>query len=358
MRSTRRCCALSDAPPFFILGSNGSGSTLLRLMLDSHDRLAVPQETGIMRLVTAHRWIPHWGFGGVWHHRLGMTDEDIDRELEAFYGGMFDRYAAAQGKQRWGEKTPFHVWHVEDICRVFPGAALVGIVRHPLGSVGSIVRRFDRPPAKAATHWLGVTRELVHQAGIVGDALCVVRYEDLAREPEPVMRELLDWLGEPWSAGVLRHHEVQADGGSREAEGGTRVDEAVDPARIERWKDWVDGDVQREVLDRTREWAALLGYADDPASVAACITADGSGRRFVVSGSELAARAQSTAGLDLSPPRRPRTDDPTLPRDMTSRRRAVRRAEAARQEATRQVFDRLPPKLQRKVREARRGRSD
>jgi hypothetical protein len=59
---------LSDpAPPFFILGSHGSGSTLLRLMLDSHERLAVPPETGVMRLVTAHAWVPYWELGGGWH---------------------------------------------------------------------------------------------------------------------------------------------------------------------------------------------------------------------------------------------------------------------------------------------------
>src|SRR5690348_5618341 len=88
--STRRCCAGSDAvvpSPFFILGSQGSGSTMLRLMLDAHPALAVPPETGFMRLVTAHRWVPFWEFGGVWHERLGLSDDDVDRRLGEFYGG-------------------------------------------------------------------------------------------------------------------------------------------------------------------------------------------------------------------------------------------------------------------------------
>ncbi len=44
--------------PIFIIGAMGTGSTLLRLMLDSHDDIAIPQETGFMRAYNAHQYIP------------------------------------------------------------------------------------------------------------------------------------------------------------------------------------------------------------------------------------------------------------------------------------------------------------
>src|SRR5712671_3382659 len=37
--------AESSVAPFFIVGSSRSGSTLLRLMLASHSRIAIPSET-------------------------------------------------------------------------------------------------------------------------------------------------------------------------------------------------------------------------------------------------------------------------------------------------------------------------
>ena len=32
------------------------------------------------------------------------------------------------------------------------------------------------------------------------------RYEDLVSRPEPVLRELVTWLGQDWSQDMLQHH--------------------------------------------------------------------------------------------------------------------------------------------------------
>src|SRR4051794_41899236 len=98
-------------PPFFILGSQGSGSTMLRLMLDAHPRLAVPAETGVMRLVTAHRWVPFWEFGGGWHERLGLSGEQLDSRLAGFYGGGRAPSTGRGGEGPRGGETPRHRLH-------------------------------------------------------------------------------------------------------------------------------------------------------------------------------------------------------------------------------------------------------
>ena len=36
--------------------------------------------------------------------------------------------------------------------------------------------------------------------------MCVCRYEDLVSRPEPVLRELVTWLGQDWSQDLLHHH--------------------------------------------------------------------------------------------------------------------------------------------------------
>lgn len=339
--------------PFFILGSQGSGSTMLRLMLDAHPALAVPPETGFMRLVTAHRWVPFWEFGGEWHERLGVSDDDLDRRLADFYGGLFSDYAKRAGKSRWGEKTPYHVWHVDDIRRLFPDAVFIGLVRHPLGAIGSLARRFDRPVPRATWHWTGTTREIVRQAAGLGDRFALVRYEELTREPEPVMRALLEWMGEPWSPAVLRHHESAA--GPRVAEGGTRTADAVDAGRIERWRRWLDDETREEVLTQTGGWARFLGYGADPSEPLEAV----SPTSRLASGGDLDRRRAAFPDLDFSPPARPPRDEMLLPKKLRRRGGARRRRPASRaEEQARLMAEKLPPSVQRSIRAARRQRRE
>jgi hypothetical protein len=52
----------------------------------------------------------------------------------------------------------------------------------------------------------------------------------------PLLRELLDWLGEPWSDRVLQHHSVQTGRGGRlTVEGKNRIDDPIDVSRIDKW---------------------------------------------------------------------------------------------------------------------------
>ena len=93
-----------------------------------------------MGAVMATKAIPNWKHGGDWYGRLNWTEDELDCRLREFYGGMFERYARAQGKSRWGEKTPFHTSHMATMASVFPDALFVGIVRHPGGVAASLGR--------------------------------------------------------------------------------------------------------------------------------------------------------------------------------------------------------------------------
>lgn len=218
----------------------GSGTTLLRLMLDSHPHIAIPPETGFMRAYKAHRHIPFKHSGRGWARRLGWTDDELDGLLRELYDTLFMRYAEQHGKRRWGEKTPIHTWHVDAMARLFPDARFVGIIRHPGAVVASNMRRWRHSMPKAAIHYDRYARELARQAARRPARFVVLRYEDLVLQPEPVMRELLAWLDEPWADEVLAHDEVQAArGGRRVVEGRTVVDDPIDVSRISRgWAAW------------------------------------------------------------------------------------------------------------------------
>jgi Sulfotransferase family len=275
------------AAPVFIIGAMGSGSTLLRLILDSHDNIAIPRETGFMRAYNAHQYIPFKWSGRNWARRMGWTRKELDRELAAFYDRIFSRHAQEQGKERWGDKTPYHTWHVDDMARIFPEAQFIGIVRHPGGCVASNMNRWGQTIRQTIDHYRRYNREIARLASVYPDRFAVVRYEDLVLTPEPVLRELLDYLGEDWSDNVLQHHTVQAArGGRRKVEGRSLVDDPIDVERISKWTRTMTDAHRAALARRCTRLGELYGYAvDDPAVLAPI--ADG---RIVPLGHDIAAR--------------------------------------------------------------------
>jgi hypothetical protein len=340
--------------PIFIIGAMGSGSTLLRLILDSHDNIAIPQETGFMRAYNAHQFVPFKWSGRNWAKRMGWTRKELDQELAAFYDRIFSRYAETHGKERWGDKTPFHTWHVDDMARVFPDASFIAIVRHPGGCVGSNMSRWGQTIRHATDHYRRYNMEIARVAAAHGDRFAVVRYEDLVLRPEPVLRELLDWLGEEWSPGVLEHHAVQGSrGGKRKVEGRSMVDDPIDVSRISKWATRMD-ERQRAVLRRRLErLGRFYGYdVDDPATLTPL--REGA---VMAGGADLAARIDDFADLDL----RRQRGVPVADRFFDPRKVKVRTVDALAElerapqpprwrRAVLAVWQRTPPVVQARVR--------
>ncbi len=297
---------LKPAPgrgPIFLVGAMGSGTTLLRLILDSHDRIAIPQETGFMRAYGAHQFIPFKWSGRNWAQRMGWSREELDEELRGFYEQIFRRYAERSGKARWGDKTPLHTWHVGEMARLFPDSVFVGVVRHPGAAVGSNMRRWSESTDAAISHYRRYTREVIRQAARRRRRFVLVRFEELVTHPEPVMRELLDWLGEPWSPAVLEHHAVQrARGGRLKVEGRSRADDPIDPARATRWQERLDARTRRRIEQRLGRLGEFLGYSfQDPAALAPLRPAGG----HVVGGRAVHRRIDRFPDLDLRTPGTP-----------------------------------------------------
>jgi Sulfotransferase family len=275
--------------PVFIVGSMRSGSTLLRLILDSHPHLAIGPETGFMSGLTGVKEVPNWQWGSGWFERMGWSEDELDERLRLFYDGIFRRYAEQRGKQRWGEKTPFHTSHVAEMSRVFPDAVFVGIVRHPGAVAMSLHKKFHYTFGDAVDYWIATNYDLLSAASTLSRRFVLVRYEDLLAQREAVLHELMDAIGEPWHQNLLEHHEVQrTQGAPRVAEGSTVTRDPVDPTRAERWLDAVTA-ADRDALARTGGLAGVLGYR--PLDVALDdLVPPGGPHRWLLGGDELARR--------------------------------------------------------------------
>lgn len=177
----------SGGPPIFIMGTQRSGTTLMRLILDSHDHIAIGFETGFMRAVQSIKEIPDWKYGKEWYRRYGMDEADINRRINEFYSGIFGDYARAQGKVRWGEKTPLNLRHMAEMAEIFPDAKFIGMVRH-VGAVVASMLRWNNTFEGAVDYWVTGNTRLHSAAGGLGpERFLLCRYEDLVADPRSTL---------------------------------------------------------------------------------------------------------------------------------------------------------------------------
>ncbi|HEX6248377.1 MAG TPA: sulfotransferase [Nocardioidaceae bacterium] len=333
----------SDAGPVFVVGSMRSGSTMLRLIIDSHPHIAIGAETGFVGGLAAAKEIPSWNFGKGWFERLGWSEAEIDERLREFYEGIFRRHARQQGKRRWGEKTPFHTSYMPLMAQVFPDAVFVGIVRHPGAVAASLRKRFHYTFPAAVAYWEATNVDMLRAGTALGARFALCRYEDLVLEGEPVLRELVDLLGEPWAPELLEHHRVQREKGApRAAEGSTIAHAPIDAKRAVQWAEGSSEQDHRD-LEAAAPLAAFFGYDPVDPVIRDDLLPVGAPRRWMPTGAELGGRVSAWAPpLDLRPRTAPVVVDAS-PQELAARlaraeqalararsRRAVRAVDAFR----------------------------
>jgi hypothetical protein len=311
--------------PIFVVGSMRSGSTLLRLILDSHPRIAIGAETGFIGAVMGTKRIPNWQHGAQWYRRIDWSEAELDERLCDFYTGMFARYAAGRGKARWGEKTPFHTAHIQTMAEIFPSSVFVGIVRHPGAVAASLHANFHYTFEEALAYWTATNLDMVSGASGLGDRFVLCRYEDLVTEGEPVLRELMHAVGEDFSSDLLQHHVVQQEQGTpRVVDGSTNTREPVDARRAHRWVGNLTA-ADRSALERTAPLAGFFGYAPFDATERQAWERTGHLTRTLSGGDVAELRERWRARLDFE--RRPSV--PALDADPGELARRLSNVEAA-----------------------------
>jgi hypothetical protein len=197
------------APPFFIVGNDRSGTTMLRMILDRGPDAAIPPESMFLTDVALPQdgaWQPL--MDAVWRHpkvrlwRLPGPPPRVPRELDAaeaarfVLAAPFETYARKHGKPRWGDKTPHYVHHVEELLALWPDARVVVLVRDGR-DVALSLRRMPFGPnnAWAAAQWwargirAGRAAEARHP-----EQVRTFRYEDLATDPARHVPEVCAFL--------------------------------------------------------------------------------------------------------------------------------------------------------------------
>lgn len=148
-----------------------------------------------------------------------------DREHCAVFAQAFGYLAEKNSRTCWLEKTPTHIFHIDQIARSLPDARFIEVVRDPRDILASKKTRKEavwtgdryRPEQRRRKHlekaydslWDSLSWKSAVRAGAQArrkwrNHLITVRYEELVREPERQVRELCAALGLDFEPGMLK----------------------------------------------------------------------------------------------------------------------------------------------------------
>lgn len=214
---------VSEENPVVIGGCARSGTTLMRVMIDTHPNIYCGPETGLLYLRTlTRRKIRKLS------RKLEVLEEDLDsmmRDTPSYFGfveTLFDHLRQRAGKSRWGDKSPQNVLHLDRIFHHFPEARFIHMIRDGRDTACSLRtfppyrmvdgRRVELDTMNALDQCI---RRWVHdvEAGMVyrGDPRYIeVKYEDLIENNEETLLRVFNFLDEPWDERVTKYYQIES----------------------------------------------------------------------------------------------------------------------------------------------------
>lgn len=181
--------------PAFILCPVRSGSTLLRLLLDSHSEIHSPHEMHLKAIdvtVTGR------------YGQKALEEGRLERQemRNVLWDWYLDRQLGTTGKRLLVNKTPNDVFITDAIRDCWPDARFVFLLRHPLAVLRS--RAEVRPQD---SHAINVAKVLEYAEAVERARTTLpghtIRYEDLTTDPVSELTKLCAYLGVEFEPSML-----------------------------------------------------------------------------------------------------------------------------------------------------------
>jgi hypothetical protein len=230
------------------------------MILASHSRLVVPPETWYLRpllqqlpadrplnpeeadratrIMTNHyRWPDMKLDAGEFRREVAELETSFLRDIvEVVYRKHLER----ERKFRWGDKTPCYIEIIPQLTKLFPGSQFIHLFRDGRDVAKSFqVRRWGGPWLHENTReWNEAADYNEHwsRSGL-SNAVLQVRYEDLVLDTESTVRNICNFLDEPFEPRMLLWQDKVDDLiPAREAHIHGKLKQSPTEADVYRWK--------------------------------------------------------------------------------------------------------------------------
>ena len=184
--------------PVFICGLYRSGSTLIEQILAGHRQVTATGELDLVPAIASS--IPNYP------ERMAQAGPEIIAQLRQFYLRELPANSAAIVT----DKRPDNFLHIGLIKAMFPAAKIIHTFRNPLDNLLSLYfLHLDTRMSYALdladeAHWYSQYRRVMtHWKSLYPNDIFDVDYDALVKKPEPLVRELLTFLGLDWEPDIL-----------------------------------------------------------------------------------------------------------------------------------------------------------
>lgn len=221
---------MTKLAPFFIIGTDRSGTTMLRLMLNEHKELHVSLETWF--IIDLMNSLPlnspldskdkKLAYNIITQHdrrrNLGVDNEDLDKilnRLEKPYlrdilDAIFMLLTERHGKTYWGDKTPEYIKEIDRLHIVFPEARFIHIVRDGRDVCLSLLSKHWRGSmvSKIARYWAEYVSAGINAGrALPKDMYLEVTYESIVTDTEIMLKKICKFLNVNFDPCMLNFHE-------------------------------------------------------------------------------------------------------------------------------------------------------
>lgn len=215
----------------FIIGTERSGTNLLRIILDSHSNISIPHPPHILK--NFFRLEPLYSDLGKDSHFKKLIHDVVrtvelhpypwdvmidraivfkntkERNLINIFFTIYDLYLNHTGKKRWGCKSTFMINHVALIRRYHPKAKFIYMVRDGRDVAVSAKKTIFNHYSVYYTAQLwkkeqGIGMHWVDK--LPKENIFLLKYEDLLQNTTKMVKAICSFLCEPYEEDMLKFH--------------------------------------------------------------------------------------------------------------------------------------------------------
>tara|TARA_Y100000589_G_C27180685_1_gene640626 strand:+ start:1758 stop:2639 length:882 start_codon:yes stop_codon:yes gene_type:complete len=204
--------------PVFVVGMPRSGTTLVSNLINASNKIFIPEETRFFRELSKSSKLnldfreSYFNSNKIYYKSWQLSSSVILKiKGKSSFKDIFEELIKAllnkQNKNiQWGEKTPIHFMHLNEILKFYPDAKFIHIIRDPRDVFNSLISAdwaFAFPYSRRIDQY-NYSADLFLRNPYPQN-LYSIKFEELLKDPVLITKNIYKFLGLSYSKKVIEN---------------------------------------------------------------------------------------------------------------------------------------------------------